>query len=421
MTAQTRQSPEIVTFGCRLNAYESEVIRHEASAVGLARAVIVNTCAVTAEAERQARQSIRRLKRQDPERQVIVTGCAAQLHPDDFAAMPEVDQVLGNVEKLSRENYRPEVRGRVHVSDIMTVTDTAGHLIEGFDGRTRAFLEIQQGCDHRCTFCIIPFARGPNRSVPVEHVVSEARSLAAGGFRELVLTGVDITAYGDDTPGSPGLGGLVRALLNDVPELARLRLSSLDPVEVDDELREVIVGEPRVMPHMHLSLQSGDNLILKRMKRRHTRDDAIRFCRDLRDRRPEIVFGADLIVGFPTETDAMFANTLDLVDECGLTYLHVFPYSPRPGTPAARMPQVPMDVRKARSASLRRTGSEALQAYLDKCVGGTELALIERCGEGRTEGYARVELRDSDVVPGEIVPVRISSVSQQRLQGHVAA
>jgi len=421
MTIQTSQSLEIVTFGCRLNTYESEVMRREASAAGLARAVIVNTCAVTAEAERQARQSIRKLKRQDPERQVIVTGCAAQLHPDDFAAMPEVDQVLGNVEKLSRESYRPEVPRRVCVSDIMSVTETAGHLIEGFDGRTRAFLEVQQGCDHRCTFCIIPFARGPNRSVPVEHVVSEAQSLVAGGFRELVLTGVDITAYGDDTPGGPGLGGLVRALLNDVPELARLRLSSLDPLEVGDDLRDVIVGESRVMPHMHLSLQSGDDLILKRMKRRHTRGDAIKLCKELRDRRPEIVFGADLIVGFPTETDAMFANTLDLVDECGLTYLHVFPYSPRPSTPAARMPQVPMEVRKARSARLRRAGSEALQAYLARCVGGTELVLIERCGEGRTEGYARVELCGSDATPGEIVPVHISAASQQRLKGHVAA
>ena len=420
MTTQTPPSLEIVTFGCRLNSYESEVMRHEASAAGLLHAVIVNTCAVTAEAERQARQSIRKLKRQDPARQIIVTGCAAQLNPDDFSAMPEVDQVLGNIEKLSRDNYHPKAHGYVCVSDIMGVTETAGHLIEGFDGRTRAFLEIQQGCDHRCTFCIIPFARGPNRSVPVEHVVSEARSLTSGGFRELVLTGVDITAYGEDTRGGPGLGGLVRALLKDVPELARLRLSSLDPVEVDDDLKDIIVEEPRVMPHMHLSLQSGDDIVLKRMKRRHTRDDAIKLCNDLRDRRPEIVYGADLIVGFPTETDTMFSSTLDLVHECGLTYLHVFPYSPRPGTPAARMPQVPMEVRKARSAYLRRKGSEALQTYLARCVGGTELALIERCGEGRTEGYARVELRDSDAVPGEIVPVHISAVYQQRLQGYVA-
>lgn len=421
MTAQQRRTPDILTFGCRLNTYESEVIRHEAAAAGLFDAAIVNTCAVTAEAERQARQAIRRLRRESPDRKIIVTGCAAQLRPEAYAAMPEVDRVLGNVEKLSADSYRPTAEQPVQVADIMTVTETAGHLIEGFDGRTRAFLEIQQGCDHRCTFCIIPFARGPNRSVPAERVVAEARNLVAGGYREIVLTGVDITAYGEDVPGRPGLGSLVRALLRDVPGLSRLRLSSLDPVEIDDDLRDIIVNEPRLMPHLHLSIQSGDDIILKRMKRRHLRNDAIRLCEDLRKHRPDVVFGADLIVGFPTETDAMFENTMRLIDECGLTYLHVFPYSSRPGTPAARMPQVSKEVRKERSARLRVAGAEALDTYLGGRVGRTEMALVERCGEGRTEGYARVALRDGDVEPGVIVPVRITGVSEHRLMGRVAA
>ena len=421
MKAQPPRSPEVLTFGCRLNAYESEVIRHEAAAAGLIDAAIVNTCAVTAEAERQARQAIRRLRRESPDREIIVTGCAAQLHPNSYAEMPEVDRVLGNVEKLSRDSYDPKPGGPVNVADIMTVTETAGHLIEGFDGRTRAFLEIQQGCDHRCTFCIIPFARGPNRSVPVERVVAEAQNLVAGGYREIVLTGVDITAYGEDKPDRPGLAGLVRALLRDVPDLSRLRLSSLDPMEVDRDLRDVIVNEPRLMPHLHLSLQSGDNLILKRMKRRHLRGNAIQLCHDLRKLRPDVVFGADLIVGFPTETDAMFENSLRLIDDCGLTYLHVFPYSARPDTPAARMPQVPKAVRKERSARLRTAGETALNAYLASRVGGTEMALIERCGEGRTEGYARVKIDGSDPQPGAVVSVDITGVSAHRLVGQVLA
>ena len=421
MTAQPSRTPNVLTFGCRLNAYESEVIRHEAAAAGLVDAAIVNTCAVTAEAERQARQAIRRLRRESPDREIIVTGCAAQLRPETFAEMPEVDRVLGNVEKLTRDNYGPQQSGPVNVADIMTVTETAGHLIEGFDGRTRAFLEIQQGCDHRCTFCIIPFARGPNRSVPVERVVAAAQILVAGGYREIVLTGVDITAYGEDMPDRPGLAGLVGALLRDVPELLRLRLSSLDPIEVDCDLRDVIVKEPRLMPHLHLSLQSGDDLVLKRMKRRHLREDAIRLCNDLRRLRPDVVFGADLIAGFPTETDAMFENSLRLIDDCGLTYLHVFPYSARPGTPAARMPQVSKVVRKERSARLRAAGETALNAYLASRVGGTEAALIERCGEGRTEGYARVEIHDSDLQPGAVVSVGITGVSAHRLVGQVVA
>jgi threonylcarbamoyladenosine tRNA methylthiotransferase MtaB len=421
MTAQPPRSPDVLTFGCRLNAYESEIIRHEAAAAGLINVAIVNTCAVTAEAERQARQAIRRLRRESPDREIIVTGCAAQLRPETYAEMPEIDRVLGNVEKLSRDSYRPKPGNPVNVADIMTVTETAGHLIEGFDGRTRAFLEIQQGCDHRCTFCIIPFARGPNRSVPIEHVVAEAQNLVAGGYREIVLTGVDITAYGEDKPDRPGLAGLVRALLRDVPDLSRLRLSSLDPIEVDRDLRDVIVNEPRLMPHLHLSLQSGDDVILKRMKRRHLREDAVQLCHDLRMLRPDVVFGADLIVGFPTETEAMFENSLRLIDDCGLTYLHVFPYSARPGTPAARMPQVPKVARKERSARLRRAGETALNTYLASRIGCTETALIERCGEGRTEGYARVEFRDSDLHPGAVVSVDITGVSAHRLVGQVLA
>ena len=421
MTAQPRKTPDVVTFGCRLNAYESEVIRFEAAAAGLTDAVIVNTCAVTAEAERQARQSIRRLRRENPDREIIVTGCAVQLQPQSYAKMPEVDRVLGNAEKLSRTSYQGHEQAVVQVNDIMSVTETAGHMLEGFDGRTRAFIQVQQGCDHRCTFCIIPFARGPNRSVPVEDVVAEARSLIGGGYRELVLTGVDITAYGEDLPGHPRLGRLVRTLLREVPELSRLRLSSLDPVEVDDELANAVASERRVMPHLHLSLQSGDDLILKRMKRRHTRDDAIRLCRELRLRRPEVVFGADFIVGFPTESETMFENTMRLVDDCGLTYLHVFPYSSRAGTPAARMPQVPKAIRTERSARLREKGAASLDAYLESRVGVTETALVERCGEARTDSYARVTIQSGDPEPGSIVPVRITGVSAHRLQGRIAA
>lgn len=423
MTAPLRRGPEVVTFGCRLNSYESEIVRREAAAAGLVDAVVVNTCAVTAEAERQARQTIRRLRREAPDREIIVTGCAAQLRPGAYAEMPEVDRVLGNVEKLSREHYAPGPgpESSIAAADIMTVTETAGHLVEGFDGRTRAFLEIQQGCDHRCSFCIIPFARGPSRSVPVDRVVAEARTLVAAGYREIVLTGVDVTAYGADRSDCPGLGGLVRTVLRDAPDLPRLRLSSLDPVEIDDELKAAVADEPRLMPHLHLSLQSGDDLVLKRMKRRHARADAVELCRELRRGRPGLVFGADLIVGFPTETRGMFENSLRLIDDCGLTYLHVFPYSPRPGTPAARMPQVAGGDRKARSARLRAAGEGALAAYLGSRVGAVESVLIERRGEGRTEGYARVRTEDGDPDPGAIVPVRITGVAEDRLVGRIAA
>ncbi|NBB82392.1 MAG: tRNA (N(6)-L-threonylcarbamoyladenosine(37)-C(2))-methylthiotransferase MtaB, partial [Alphaproteobacteria bacterium] len=349
--------PEVVTFGCRLNAYESEVIRGHARAAGRRDLVVVNTCAVTAEAERQARQAIRRLRRDRPAAEIVVTGCAAQIAPDRWAGMAEIDRVLGNDEKLRAETWDPAGGAdRVAVADIMAVRETAGHLVEGFDGRARAFLQVQNGCDHRCTFCIIPYGRGPSRSVPIGEIVAQARALVDRGYREIVLTGVDITSYGPDLPGRPTLGQMIRRLLSLVPELPRLRLSSLDPVEIDADLWRLIAEEPRLMPHLHLSLQAGDDLVLKRMKRRHLAADAVALCDRARVLRPDIVFGADLIAGFPTETDAMVETTLQTVAACGLTWLHVFPYSERAGTPAARMPPVPKAVRKARAARLRALG-----------------------------------------------------------------
>ena len=397
---------EIITFGCRLNTFESEVMRGHAAAAGLDDAVIVNTCAVTAEAERQARQAIRKARRRRPDARIIVTGCAAQLDPERFAAMDGVDLVLGNREKLAAESFLIRDDIRIAVDDIMSVTETAGHLVDGFAHRARAFVQIQQGCDHRCTFCIIPFARGPNRSVPLGAIVDQIRALVAGGCAEIVLSGVDITDYGKDIPGRAGLGGMVRRLLAQVPELPRLRLSSLDPVEVDDDLFDLIADEPRLMPHFHLSLQSGDDMILKRMKRRHSRDDAIRFCDRVRGLRPDAAFGADLIAGFPTETAAMFDNTLTLVDDCGLVFLHVFPYSERPGTPAARMPLVPVPVRRERAARLRAAGTARLENFLDQQIGKTANMLVEDGTVGRTEHFAQVTL-DRAGAPGDIVVVRI--------------
>src|SRR5260221_1916153 len=331
---------DIVTFGCRLNVYESEIMRARATAAGLSDAVIVNTCAVTAEAERQARQTIRRLRRDRPGARIIVTGCAAQIDPARFAAMAEINEVIGNIEKLTAASYGA-APNRVAVADIMAVRETASHLVEGFDGHSRAFIQVQQGCDHRCTFCVIPFGRGNSRSLPLGAIVEQARQIVAAGYREIMLSGVDITAFGGDLPGRPTLGQLVRRLLALVPELPRLRLSPLDPLEIDEELWRLIGEEERLMPHLHLSLQAGDDLVLKRLKRRHNRADALAACRRARERRPGIALGADLIAGFPTESAAMFANTLALVEECGLTHLHVFPYSARQGTPAARMPQLP--------------------------------------------------------------------------------
>lgn len=406
--------PEIITFGCRLNAYESEIIRDHARNAGLNEAVIINTCAVTAEAERQARQTIRRMRRAHPDAPIIVTGCAAQINPSRYGAMPEVTRVLGNLEKLRPESFAATEAQRVTVGNIMTANDTAGHLITGFNGRTRAFVQVQQGCNHRCTFCTIPFGRGPSRSVPIGAIVAQVRKLAENGHLEVVLTGVDITDYGKDLPGQPGLGQLVRRLLSLVPELKRLRLSSLDSVEIDAELMRLITEEERLMPHLHLSVQAGDDLVLKRMKRRHLRHDIIEFCRLARSARPDIVFGADLIAGFPTENEEMFLRTLDLVDECGLTWLHVFPYSERPGTPAARMPMVPVAVRRERAAILRNVGEVAESRFLRSRIGNTANILVEQNGEGRTEHYARARL----VHPtGQLVTSFDSKLAVARIMG----
>jgi threonylcarbamoyladenosine tRNA methylthiotransferase MtaB len=408
--------PEIVTFGCRLNAYESEVMRAHARTAGLDDAVIVNTCAVTAEAERQARQAIRRARRAKPEARIIVTGCAAQIAPQRYAAMPEVDQVIGNAEKLRPDAFAGAGRARVRVADIMAVRETAGHLVAGFEGRARAFLQVQNGCDHRCTFCAIPFGRGPSRSVPMGEIADQARALVDNGYAELVLTGVDLTAYGADLPGRPTLGRMVRRLLDAVPGIARLRLSSIDPAEVDDALIALFADEPRLMPHLHLSLQAGDDLILKRMRRRHSRADALRLCDAIRGVRPETAFGADLIAGFPTETEAAFENTRDLVERLGLVYLHVFPYSARPDTPAARMPQLAVAERKRRAAALRAAGDAALARFLRSCIGGIEQVLVEAPGRGRTERYAPVALA-GDTAPGSIVAARITAVRAGALEG----
>ena len=353
---------EIVTFGCRLNAYESEAIRLRAREAGLNDAIIFNTCAVTAEAVRQSRQAIRKARRENPNSRIIVTGCAAQTEPQTYAGMQEVDLVLGNAEKLDAKSYF--INERVRVNDIMSVRETASQMVDSFDGRTRAFLQVQNGCDHRCTFCIIPYARGNSRSVGVGEVIAEARRLTEAGFPEIVLTGVDLTSYGHDLPGTPSLGALVRKILKLVPELKRLRLSSIDSIEADDELMRAIAEEERLMPHFHLSAQSGDDMILKRMKRRHARKDTIEFCDAVRRLRPDVAFGADLIAGFPTETDAMFENTKALIGDAGLSYLHIFPFSPRKGTPAARMPQVAKPLVKERAARLRAKGEEALSARM---------------------------------------------------------
>ncbi len=412
-----RAEPQVVTFGCRLNAAESRVIA--AHAAGLGDAVIVNTCAVTAEAERQARQAVRRARRQRPDARIVVTGCAAQIDPAAWAAMPEVDRVVGNVEKMDPASFLPANDAPVAVNDIMAVRETASHLAGGFDGRARAYVQVQNGCDHRCTFCIIPYGRGNSRSAALGPIVEQARTLVETGYREIVLTGVDITAYGADLPGSPGLGQMVQRLLAAVPELERLRLTSLDCAEVDDTLFRLIAEEPRLMPHLHLSLQAGDDLILKRMKRRHTRQQAIDLCRRVRAVRPDTAFGADLIAGFPTETEDMFQRSLDLVGDCGLTFLHVFPYSERPGTPAARMPAVAKPVRRERAARLRAAGAAALQRWLAGQAGNEIAALIEGEGRGRSEHYAAVRFDSTafagGCAAGSVVPMRVTGADADAL------
>jgi threonylcarbamoyladenosine tRNA methylthiotransferase MtaB len=423
-------SVEIVTFGCRLNAFESEVIRREAEGAGLTDTVVINSCAVTNEAVAQARQSIRRLKRDRPGLRVVVTGCAAQTQPGMFAAMAEVDRVIGNDDKMRGEAWRAartaleagsgfgvEHSEKIAVADIMAVTEMAPHLLEGFQrGLPRVFVQVQNGCDHRCTFCIIPYGRGNSRSVPMGAVVEQVRALVERGHAEIVLTGVDLTSYGADLPGTPKLGQLTRQILRHVPELKRLRISSVDSIEVDRDLLDVIANDERLMPHLHLSLQSGDDLILKRMKRRHSRAHAIEFCAQLRRLRPDIALGADIIAGFPTETEEMFARSQDLVQACDLTFLHVFPYSPRPGTPAARMPQVPSSVIRERAKRLRATGEVALRGRLASEVGATREVLIESATQGRTEHFVPVAIAGE--MPGAVRTMTVAGHDGARLTGH---
>ncbi|HPF47046.1 MAG: tRNA (N(6)-L-threonylcarbamoyladenosine(37)-C(2))-methylthiotransferase MtaB [Alphaproteobacteria bacterium] len=403
----SEKKAKVVTFGCRLNTYESEIIRKHADEAGLTDAVIFNTCAVTAEATRQAKQAIRRARRKNPEANIIVTGCAAQIDPKQFSEMEEVNQILGNEEKLtarSYQNFGIEQSERVTVNDIMSVRKTAPHLIDGFEERSRAFVQVQNGCNHRCTFCIIPYGRGNSRSVPAGEVVSQIQQLVDNGYKEVIITGVDITSYGPDLPGNPTLGILCQKILKNVPDLERLRLSSIDSIETDEALFDIITSEPRMMPHLHLSLQSGDNMILKRMKRRHSREDSIAFCNAVLTARPDVVFGADIIAGFPTETDEMFENSMALVEECHLTYLHVFSYSERDGTPAAKMPQLDRSIRKERAARLRNLGETKVDDYLKKSVGNQVNILIEKNikGEnasiGHTEHFAPAKISGSHTV-----------------------
>jgi threonylcarbamoyladenosine tRNA methylthiotransferase MtaB len=414
-------SVEVLTFGCRLNAFESEVIAREAEHAGLTQTIVINSCAVTNEAVAQARQSIRRLKRERPQVRIVVTGCAAQTQAKMFADMDEVDRVIGNDDKMRSDAWRAARNAfdidsdeKIAVSDIMAVKEMAPHLVDGFQGGLpRVFVQVQNGCDHRCTFCIIPFGRGNSRSVPMGAVVDQVRRLVERGHAEIVLTGVDLTSYGADLPGAPKLGQLTRQILRHVPELRRLRISSIDSIEADRDLLDAIADDDRLMPHLHLSLQSGDDLILKRMKRRHSRKDAIEFCAELRRLRPDIAFGADIIAGFPTETDAMFERSMALVDECGLTFLHVFPYSPRPGTPAARMPQVAGPAIKDRARRLRAAGETALQKRLASEVGAVREVLIESGTQGRTEHYLPVAI--SDETPGAVRRLTIAGHDGARL------
>jgi len=412
---------EVVTFGCRLNAFEAEVIRREAEGAGLSDTIVFNSCAVTNEAVAQVRQSIRKLKRERPGARIVVTGCAAQTQSRMFADMAEVDRVLGNDDKMRSEAWRDARAAfdlgsaeKIAVSDIMAVKEMAPHLVDGFAaGLPRVFVQVQNGCDHRCTFCIIPFGRGNSRSVPMGAVVDQVRALAERGHAEIVLTGVDLTSYGADLPGAPKLGALTRQILRHVPELKRLRISSIDSIEADSDLLDAIADDSRLMPHLHLSLQAGDDMILKRMKRRHSREQAIAFCAQLRRLRPDIALGADIIAGFPTETDEMFSRSLDLVEECDLTFLHVFPYSPRPGTPAARMPQVAGHLIKGRAKRLRAAGEAALRRRLQSEIGKTREVLIESASQGRTEHYLPVAIAGGDV--GRVLPLRIGGSDGERL------
>lgn len=391
-------------------------MRTHAKNAGMENAIIFNTCSVTKEAERQARQAIRRARRENPDAKIIVTGCAAQIDPESFGGMPEVDQVIGNDLKLKAETWGAPAEEKIIVNDIMAVKETASHLVDGFEGHTRAFLQVQNGCDHRCTFCIIPYGRGNSRSVPIGVIAGQVRHLVEAGYNEIVFTGVDVTSYGHDLPGQPTLGQMIRRVMALVPELPRVRLSSLDPVEIDDDLWHLIAKEPRLMPHLHLSLQAGDDMILKRMKRRHLRQDVIDVCHKARDIRPDITFGADIIAGFPTETEEMFSNTLKIVEECDLTFLHVFPYSEREGTPATRMPQVEPSIRKERAARLRDLGERQMQKFRDAHTGQTRQIIVEQNNIGRTEHFAEVHL-DFDAVQGALYQIKINRHEDGKLYG----
>lgn len=407
-------SNKVITFGCRLNTYESQIMQDLATNAGLQNTTIINTCAVTVEAERQAVQAIRRAHRQNPDSAIIVTGCAAQTHPDLFLNMPEVSRVIGNQEKMKVETY--STTDRHMVSDIMRVTELSPHLVSSFDGRTRAFIEIQNGCDHRCTYCIIPLGRGNSRSSPMGAIAQQVQQLVDGGIQEIVFTGVDITSYGQDLPGKPTLGQLVKRLLANTPTLARLRLSSLDPVEIDEDLLEALRTQPRLMPHIHLSLQAGDDLILKRMKRRHLRQDIIDQCRRIRSLRSDAVFGADIIVGFPTETDDMFQNTYDLISECQIPFLHIFSYSPRPGTPAARIPPVAPPIIKERSQRLHELGRRLKRGFFESRVGSVHTILIEKDYQGYTEQFCKV-IPNGQRTPGTMETIRITGYTDTHLEG----
>lgn len=414
-------SAKVVTFGCRLNTYESSVMESHAQKAGLEDTIIFNTCAVTKEAERSGKQAIRRAKRENPDAKIVVTGCAAQINPAIYADMPEVDQIIGNDLKLKEETWTGQLEEKILINDIMSVEETASHLVNGFDGRARAFLQVQNGCDHRCTFCIIPYGRGNSRSVPIGEIAKATQNLVEQGYNEIVMTGVDVTSYGPDLPGKPSLGQMLRRVLALVPDLPRLRLSSLDPVEIDEDMWWLIEHEPRFMPHLHLSLQAGDDMILKRMKRRHLRQDAIDVCKKARSLRPDIGFGADIIAGFPTETDEMFENSLRIIEECDLTYLHVFPYSEREGTPAAKIPankQVDVPIRKERAKLLREAGEKQLHAFLEKQIGKECQIVVERNNLGHTENFAEVTFED-DLEIGALAKVKITSVQDQKLIGKI--
>ena len=416
-----RNHPEVQTFGCRLNIWESEVIREQAATAGLQDAIIVNTCAVTAEAERQARQAIRKARRTHPHAQIIVTGCAAQIAPDSWAAMPEADILLGNEDKLQAKSWHDLAQGKLpakQVSDIMQVREVASHLTGSFDDHTRGFLQVQQGCDHRCTFCIIPYGRGPSRSSAVDDVAENVRDMVASGTKEVVLSGVDITSYGQDIEGRPRLGKLVQEILRAVPELPRLRLSSLDPAEPDHALMEVLASEARLMPHLHLSVQHGDDMILKRMKRRHLGRDIIRFCDEARRRRPDVAFGADIIAGFPTESDAAHQQTMAMIKDAGISYLHVFPYSPRESTPAAEMPQLDAAVIKQRAGELRDLGELQLHQHLETAIGTTDKMLVESSNVGHGKNFAKIRLDHPLVPASSLVDVKIYQREQDMLLAH---